>query len=282
MNASGRDDWDRHWEDYSQPAQDNPAQEYRRRVIFSLLDLEGSGEGIRLLDVGSGQGDMAAAVRQKFPSAQVLGLELSHSGVEISRQKVPGAQFVQCNLLEESSPPPEQQGWATHAICSEVIEHVDDPCKLLTSARQYMKSGCKLVITAPGGPMSAFDRHIGHRKHYRIDEIETLFRCAGYEPDRLIRAGFPFFNLYRASIVLRGEKLINDVKARQNRRPSMLARLAMAIFRPLFYFNLNSSLWGWQMAATGLAGSSVKSTVANGANEASMSSAEVSGFARTL
>src|SRR5579859_1323905 len=260
MNASGRDDWDQHWEDYGEPAQDNPAQEFRRRVIFSLLNLKGAGEGVRLLDIGSGQGDMAAAVRQKLPSAQVLGLELSHSGVEISRRKVPDAQFVQCNLLEESSPPKEQQGWATHAICSEVLEHVDDPGKLLTSARQYMQSGCKLVVTVPGGPMSAFDRHIGHRKHYRIHEVETLFRCAGYEPDRLTRAGFPFFNLYRAFIVLRGEKLIDDVRVCQNHRSSTPARLAMALFRVLFYFNLDSSLWGWQMAATALAGSSVQVT----------------------
>src|SRR5260370_346841 len=149
------------------------------------------------------KGDMVAAVRQKFPSAQVLGIELSHSGVEVSRQKVSGAQFVQRNLLDGSAPPKEQQGWATHAVCSEVIEHVDDPCKLLASALQYMGVGCKLVITAPGGPMSAFDKHIGHRKHYRIDEIESLFRAAGYEPDRLTRAGFPFFNLYRSLVVLR-------------------------------------------------------------------------------
>src|SRR6516165_8312070 len=100
VNSPGRDDWDSHWDEYSSCAHNNPAVEYRRRLIFSLLGLKGSGEGVRLLDVGSGQGDMAAAVHQRFPSAQILGLELSHSGVEISRQKVPSAQFVQRNLLE--------------------------------------------------------------------------------------------------------------------------------------------------------------------------------------
>jgi trans-aconitate methyltransferase len=70
---------------------------------------------------------MAAAVRARFPSAQLLGLELSQSGVEISRQKVPEARFVQRNLLEKVEVPEDQRGWATHAVCSEVIEHVDDP-----------------------------------------------------------------------------------------------------------------------------------------------------------
>src|SRR5215471_578422 len=109
---------------------------------------------------------MAAYVRAKTPSAEILGLELSLSGVEISRQKVRDARFVHCNLLEQLGAPQDQRGWATHAICSEVIEHVDDPVQLLRSAREYMRPDCVLVLTAPGGPMSAFDKHIGHRRHF--------------------------------------------------------------------------------------------------------------------
>jgi SAM-dependent methyltransferase len=247
MASPARDDWDRHWDEYSQAAQENPAQEYRRRVMFSLLRLANSGTGVRLLDIGSGQGDMAVAVRAAFPAAEIVGLELSQSGVEISRQKVPDARFVQCNLLEEVAPPQDLRGWATHAVCSEVIEHVDDPLQLLRSARRYMSPGCKLVITAPGGPMSAFDKHIGHRKHFRPSEIERLFREAGYIPQQVTGAGFPFFNLYRCVIVLRGQKLIEDVSARQNSSTSPHARMAMAIFSRLFRLNLKSSRWGWQM-----------------------------------
>ena len=117
MCTSNRDDWDRHWDDYSQCAQDNPALEYRRRVIFNLLGLQGTGAGVRLLDVGSGQGDMAAAVLARYPAAEVRGLEPSHSGVDISSKKIPGARFVQRNLLEQITVPQEQRNWATHAVC---------------------------------------------------------------------------------------------------------------------------------------------------------------------
>lgn len=250
MASPARDDWDRHWDDYSRCAQDNPALEYRRKIIFSLLRLRGSGAGVRLLDVGSGQGDMAVAVRASFPSAEILGLELSQSGVEISQRKVPDAQFVQRNLLENVIPPREQRGWATHAVCSEVIEHVDDPCELLRNAQDYMLPGCLLVITAPGGPMSAFDKHIGHRKHYRPSEIDALFRQAGYETERVTRAGFPFFNLYRCLVVLRGERIIEDATVRERSSASVPARIAMAMFHPLFHLNLDSSAWGWQMTGT--------------------------------
>src|SRR5260370_26422329 len=184
---------------------------------------------------------MAVAVAAAFPGAEIVGLELSQSGVEISRQKVPDARFVQCNLLEEVALPQKLRGWATHAVCSEVIEHVDDPLQLLRSARQYMGPGCKLVITAPGGPMSAFDKHIGHRKHFRPTEIDLLFRDAGYVPERATGAGFPFFNLYRCLVVLRGKKLIDDVSARQQPSASSLARRTMAAFHRSFRLNLNCS-----------------------------------------
>jgi len=249
LNQPGRDDWDSHWDDYSDAASENPAQAYRFQTCIDLLGLHGAGTGIRLLDIGSGQGDMAAAVRAVSPKAEILGLELSQSGVEISRKKVPDARFLQCNLLEQTAAPDEQRGWATHAVCSEVIEHVDDPVQLLRSAGEYMHPDCLLVLTAPGGPMSTFDKHIGHRKHYRPDEIGNLLRQAGYDPEYVGRAGFPFFNLYRCVVILRGRKLIEDVSARRNPSGSRLARAVMATFHILFRMNLNSSPWGWQMVA---------------------------------
>ena len=251
LDSSARDDWNRHWDEYGLAAQANPAQEYRRRVIFSHLALPYLGAGVRILDVGSGQGDLAAAVCRAYPKAAIVGLELSESGVQISRRKVPSARFVQCNLLDEANAPKELRGWATHAVCSEVVEHVDDPVRLLQRARDYMSPGCRLVLSAPGGPMSAFDKHIGHRKHFRTSDFEFIFREAGYIPERVTGAGFPFFNLYRCVVVLRGEKLIEDVSARRKATPPWSARLAMVLFNKLFLFNLSSSPWGWQMVGEG-------------------------------
>src|ERR1041385_7223479 len=162
--STTRDDWNQHWHDYSDAAQRNPGQNYRQELVLSLLGVQGSGQGMRILDIGSGPGDMAASIRARFPSAEIMGLELSHSGIEVSLRKVPGARFVQRDLLDRTIPPENQRGWATHAVCSEVIEHLDDPALLLKNARAYMGQGCCLVLTAPGGPMSAFDKYIGHRK----------------------------------------------------------------------------------------------------------------------
>jgi 2-polyprenyl-3-methyl-5-hydroxy-6-metoxy-1,4-benzoquinol methylase len=250
ISSQRQDDWNQHWEDYNKTAEENPAQNYRRELIFSLLGLQGSGDGARILDIGSGQGDMAAEILSRFSSAQILGLELSQSGVEISSRKVPAAKFVQRNLLDSTEPVANLRGWATHAVCSEVIEHVDDPVALLKNARSYMRPDGFLVLTAPGGPMSAFDKHIGHRKHWAPAEISKLLQEAGFNRIRTSGAGFPFFNLYRCVVILRGRKLIEDVRTGTGGQTSLGARVAMSVFHRLIRMRLNSSFHGWQMIAT--------------------------------
>lgn len=240
------DNWDSHWQNYARSAQSNPAQEYRRQLILRSLALEQAGPPVRILDVGSGQGDLSRALHVTQPDAEILGLELSQSGVDLSREKVPTACFLQRNLLEHADPPASFTAWATHAVCSEVLEHVDDPRTVLRNVRPYLGRGARLVITVPGGPASAFDRHIGHRKHYHAEDLTALVGSAGFAVESCHGAGFPFFNLYRMTVILRGAKLIQDVASSERPIP-LSARIAMAAFSALFRLNLDRSDLGWQM-----------------------------------
>jgi hypothetical protein len=76
--------------------------------------------------------------------------------------------------------------------------------------------------------------------------MRALLEQAGFVVERSTRAGFPFFNLYRLIVLLRGERLVDDVANGARRRP---ARLAMRIFAVLFRLNLTRSPWGWQVLA---------------------------------
>jgi SAM-dependent methyltransferase len=244
-----RDDWDRHWQEYARSAESNPAQRWRRRLVFDLLDLAGAPPPVRVLDVGSGQGDFAADLRAHAPHAEILGLELSASGVEIARRKVAGAAFVQRDLLDAGAPDPAHRAWATHAVCTEVLEHVDDPVRFCANVRSYLAPGGRLVVTVPGGPVSQFDRHIGHRRHFRVREVRDVLAAAGFTVERATGAGFPFFNLYRLVVLARGKRLIADVRT-QDGPPGGAAGLAMRAFDHLFRWNLGSSPLGWQIVAT--------------------------------
>jgi SAM-dependent methyltransferase len=244
-SEAGPDEWNSHWDDFGRANERNPAQEYRRRLTLRLL--ERCGSPARLLDVGSGNGEFLAAASIRWPGAELLGLELSQAAVEHGRRKVPAARFRTCDLLHEPTPEEREAGWATHAACSEVLEHVDDPVALLRNARAWLAPACHIVVTVPGGPMSAFDRHIGHRRHFSPGDLGAVMSAAGLQVLQLEGAGFPFFNLYRSLVVSRGDRLIADARSDADGTPlGLLTRAAMAAFRPLFALNLPRSPFGWQ------------------------------------
>lgn len=243
------DDWDGHWQDFGEITEHNPAQAYRRRLILKLL---GAGPGSCIVDIGSGQGDLAAAVHEAIPEAELLGLELGASGVAMAAAKVPTGTFLCVDLLDCADVPDAYLGWGTHAICSEVLEHVDDPVALLRSAARFLAPGARLVVTVPGGPRSAFDVHIGHRRHYTTADLRDVLERAGFAVVETAAAGFPVFNLYRLTVIARGRSLVDDLRASDHRRSSGLARAVLAAFGPLFRLNLRSR-WGWQIVAVAAA-----------------------------
>jgi 2-polyprenyl-3-methyl-5-hydroxy-6-metoxy-1,4-benzoquinol methylase len=244
-----KDNWSDHWAVYARSASENPAQLMRHQLILDRIKKIGSKLGL-LLDIGSGQGDFLAKAVSAGVADYAVGFELSDTGVMISRKKVPEASFYQVDLY---SPSAEVRVFAEQAdvvVCSDVIEHVDDPVTFCRLILGYMKPGATLVLTVPGGGMSAFDRHIGHRTHYTRETVSNVLRDAGFTCDQVSMAGFPFFNLYRLVVMMRGKRLIRDVAGSEYEGSGgALARSIMRIFRALFRLNLNDSAWGWQVVA---------------------------------
>ncbi len=265
MSATGasQDDWNQHWLDYAAATALNPAQAYRRKLVFERLALRDARSPVRLLDVGSGTGDFALDVVHERPDAEILGLDLSASGVDLAKRKVPQGHFYQRDLTQpvEGIDRARQveglgrfQGWATHAVCAEVLEHIDDPAALLRNVLPFLAPGARLVVTVPSGPMSAFDRHIGHRAHFSRARLEATLKAGGLDDIRIDGAGFPFFNLYRLVVVARGKKVIDDVAGGEDSRAlPFSARAAMRAFSWLFKLNSSRSTFGWQLAAVAFA-----------------------------
>ena len=237
-------DWDQLWTQYAASAEQNPAQALRRWLVVKALDLT---PGSRLLDIGSGQGDLAQDLSTLESELEIVGLDISASGIAESARKVPGGRFFQVDLMKPIELREKLDGWATHAVCTELLEHVPEPERVLVNTRPLMALGSRLVVTVPSGPMSAFDKHIGHLHHYRADELRRLLEGAGYQVEAIWRAGFPFFNLYRLTVILRGKRLIQD--ATSDKPLPWSARFAMKVFGFLFRFNAIRLGPGWQLVA---------------------------------
>jgi SAM-dependent methyltransferase len=229
----------------------NPATAYRCRLILKTLGHVTSDAVI--LEIGCGQGEFTLMLAETFPQAHVRGIDISAEGIEravrSAHSRRVSADFAQRDLLQNEKLSDDQRGVATLAVCSEVLEHVDQPEVLLRNAADYLASGCRLVVTVPGGPRSAFDRHIGHRRHFTARRLRLLLEQSGFEDVTVRRAGFPFFDLYRLVVIARGKRLIADVEESQSELGKGSSGTALRLFDRLFRYNLESSLFGWQLLA---------------------------------
>lgn len=239
------DDWEYHWEQQGIVATLNPAQKNRHSLVIRRIRKE---LPTSLIDIGCGQGDLLCAVSNEIPSAKLYGIELSAVGTALTNTKVPSALVFTKDLNDETYEPVVSD--LRCLTCVEVLEHVDDPLSFLKTALLHLGQNGLALITVPSGPITAFDKSIGHRRHFSRSEIESLMRDAGLRDIRVRRVGFPFFNLYRLAVLLRGKRLIQDV-ATDSISTSKSARLVMILFAMLFHFNVNRIPFGWQVIAEG-------------------------------
>jgi len=250
--ADKRDVWDEHWTELNEITEVNPAQHYRHRLLARMIEycLKQRPEINSVFDFGSGQGDLVQMLGKGAPGCQYYGLELSQVGVDISSKKYPQAHFFKCNLLDPNSQLPDLFGKAQLGICSEVLEHIDEPAIALTAIRRYLAPGAQIIITVPGGPINEFEKSIGHRMHYNKAQLAALLEAGGLRPGKIVRAGFPFFNCYKLMALARGKKLLQDTSSGSSGDASgsrWLMMMVLNVFEYLFRLNLDNSPFGWQM-----------------------------------
>jgi SAM-dependent methyltransferase len=236
------DDWESHWQSFGGVLSGSPAKPFRYNFILESLRRAGCRNDDLLLDIGAGTGDFLCFAAE-HGCTRLAAVEYARAGVEIIRNRLPEAVASQCDLAGR----PDFGTWrappARFAVCSEVLEHVDDPVTLLKNARALLAEGALVVVTVPGGPRTEFDKHIGHRAHFDPTKIAAVAEAAGYDVVRSGRIGFPFFNLYRIIIYLMGRR----VQA-QARKDSRAKKIFSAVFRLLLRFDLPVNL-GWQVYA---------------------------------
>jgi 2-polyprenyl-3-methyl-5-hydroxy-6-metoxy-1,4-benzoquinol methylase len=240
------DNWESHWENFSDSASDNPAQIYRHHLIQCELEKV---KYKTLIDFGSGQGDLLSSIDEKVEHKRLIGFELSQSGIQAASKKVKSAEFHKVNLYEpEKLLNKELLNVAEVGVCSEVLEHLDHPEVFLKNIKKFLKKDAVLIVTVPGGIRTAFDKFIGHKKHYNAEELRKLFVSSEFKVRQINCWGFPFFNFYKMIVYLRGNSLVKDASEKDNSQSS-LAKFVMKVFRILFAFNLGNSPWGWQLIA---------------------------------
>ena len=140
-----------------------------------------------VVDVGCGDGsNLAFAARQ---GARVVAVDIDADAIEAARgilAEFPTAQFHVATAEEI----PVGDGEATRIICTEVLEHVDDPAVVVAELVRIGAPGALYLITCPDPLHEEMQSHVApdsyfekpnHIRRIARDELVGLLRDGGLE-----------------------------------------------------------------------------------------------------
>ena len=243
-----KDDWNSHWQKFGNSSEINPAVLYRQNYLLKILSGHSTEPGNLLLDIGCGTGAFLRRLMDSKLDLTLIGIEPSESGCERAIAQT-NVRIVRGDIFTLSPVESNLDHVADFAICSEVIEHLDDPTQFLQKCKEFIKPSGKIIITVPGGWRSKYDKHIGHRQHYSKNLLLETLSKAGYTNIQIFRAGFPIFNLYKLMTILAGKRLIQSASSTEGVAESKLIRIISKVFNSLFRYSFSNSLFGWQLIA---------------------------------
>jgi 2-polyprenyl-3-methyl-5-hydroxy-6-metoxy-1,4-benzoquinol methylase len=250
--------YDQMWKDYGHLDAVSPAAFHRRRVIVQLAK-QHARQARTILDVGCGQGELLRELSDAIPSARVHGADLSEQSLVDSRRRNPTFDLFELNITHDRFATQYSARFSAFdfLVCSEVLEHIPDHELAARHLLELLRPSGVAIVTVPGGKMSAFDKVIGHQRHYTRAKLDQLLTSAGFEVIDVLAWGFPFHTFYRAAVRIASgmavpgqEKAAPGSGAGKGVVSSVLGG-AYSVFgkvlKPLFY--LNASRGGEQLIA---------------------------------
>lgn len=113
----------------------------KREDVLSLLDLR---DGIKVLDVGCGYGGSGKLIKSKY-KAEVHGIDISDRAADKAQIHYDS---VICGNIEHDEISFETK-YFDFIICSDVLEHLSDPWRVLRRLKNYLKNDGHLAASIP-------------------------------------------------------------------------------------------------------------------------------------
>ncbi len=171
---------------------------YVRREVHALLDDAPAGRHTDVLDAGTGFGQYAAYIAQRFPRARVLAVDVKPDYLADLRR------FVERTALRDriafreydlTGPPLDQ---AFDLIVSvDVMEHIEDDRTVFRNFAQMLTDGGHVIVNTPSdqggsdtktyGEEGFVDEHV--RPGYGLAALQEKMEEAGLET---VRAGYTY------------------------------------------------------------------------------------------
>ena len=154
-----------------------------RNVATLLPDLGPT--GVRLLDIGCGDGAVLEAIGADHPDWSFAGVEIAQGAVDIAAARLPGADIQR---YDGTTLPFEDSAFDV-GVLSHVLEHVTDPPAVLREAARV----CRVVIvevpleanlSTRRASKRAIAEQVGHIQRLSRADVKSIAATAGLKVTR--------------------------------------------------------------------------------------------------
>lgn len=141
----------------------------RKRVIRESLPVGGVG---MTLEIGSGISPISRA------TDCTVFTELSFSALSVLKAAQGAGHYV----VADATRLPFKPGVFRLAVCSEVLEHIEDDLKAVREMTSALQPGGLLVVTFPHRRdfFGVDDRFVGHHRRYDLVDMQAMLRVSGF------------------------------------------------------------------------------------------------------
>jgi len=138
-----------HWREYFGPIHRiNAYTRARYRQVIAVLAAHQLPAGSHVLDAGCGDGALAGLIAKEL-TARVTGIDTAPQSIELAKQEFAKRGLNgEFHLIDGYEYPFGDETFSA-IVCSEVIEHVREPKKMLLEMWRLLAPGGILVVTTP-------------------------------------------------------------------------------------------------------------------------------------
>jgi len=183
--ALDADDYDEMWSRLEDFLHFNPGARQRRKLVLRALRRHAP-RATTVLDVGCGLGEMVSFLSDELPRARFTGMDFSPGAIESCGRRWPNHQWAVADVLTDALPAPYDA-----VVCSELLEHLDEPETALARIAASLEPGGTIVVTVPNGKVFATERAVGHVRHPSLAMLHAWFDSAALDVVEARRWGWP-------------------------------------------------------------------------------------------
>lgn len=116
------------------------------RFLDRVVGLAAAQRPRRVVDLGCGEGMVAARILERCPAVDYRGIELDSIAAAAARVNAPGAEIREGDIRAV----PAELAWADVSVCLEVLEHLDDPAPAVRKIAEW--TGGLAIVSVPWEP----------------------------------------------------------------------------------------------------------------------------------